>query len=71
MKRMRKRTAQKRRRAPARDVAKRPRVQRRHTLSPEEREVLELAALAMAGGAFDWLCDPREDVYSFEDGEPI
>jgi hypothetical protein len=71
MKRKRKRTTCERRGALARDVAKRPHVRRRHTPAAEEREVLELAALAMAGGAFDWLYDPREDGYSFEDGKPI
>ncbi len=30
-----------------------------------------LAALAVMGGAFDWLYDPREDGYSFDDGEPL
>ena len=34
-------------------------------------EVLDLAAIAMMGGAFDWLYDPREDGYSFDDGEPL
>ena len=34
-------------------------------------EVPDLAALAMIGGAFDWLYDPREDGYSFDDGEPL
>lgn len=31
----------------------------------------DLAAWAMLGGSFDWLNDPREDGYTFEDGEPI
>ena len=26
---------------------------------------------AMAGGAFDDLADPREDIYTLEDGEPF
>lgn len=34
-------------------------------------EDLELAAMLMTGRSFDWLYDPREDVYTFEDGEPI
>ncbi len=34
-------------------------------------EDFELAALLMAGGSFDWLYDPREDVYTLEDGEPV
>jgi hypothetical protein len=31
----------------------------------------ELMRLVMAGGSFDWLDDPREDVYSEQDGEEI
>jgi hypothetical protein len=31
----------------------------------------ELMRLVMAGGSFDWLDDPREDVYSEKDGEEI
>jgi len=31
----------------------------------------ELAHLIMAGGSFDWLDDPREDVYTDQDGEEI
>ncbi|MDZ7360324.1 MAG: hypothetical protein ONB46_06310 [candidate division KSB1 bacterium] len=31
----------------------------------------ELIHLVMAGGSFDWLDDPREDVYSEKDGEEI
>jgi hypothetical protein len=34
-------------------------------------EDLELASLLMAGGSFDWLYDPQEDVYTIEDGEPV
>lgn len=30
----------------------------------------ELARMAMAGGAFDWLKD-EPDLYTFEDGEPV
>jgi hypothetical protein len=35
---------------------------------PTEEEWLRFA---MAGGAFDSLADPREDVYTLEDGEPF
>ena len=38
---------------------------------PKHTEDLDLAALLMMGGSFDWLYDPREDVYTLEDGEPI
>lgn len=49
---------------------------------PEQREVTvviiedgvsggELRELAAAGGAFDFLSAPQEDVYSREDGEPV
>jgi len=32
----------------------------------------ELASMAaVLGGSFDWLLDPREDVYTLEDGEPL
>ena len=31
----------------------------------------ELMRLVMAGGSFDWLDDPREDVYANTDGEEI
>ena len=31
----------------------------------------EWMRMAMAGGAFDDLADPREDIYTLEDGEPI
>ncbi|MBP7961044.1 MAG: DUF2281 domain-containing protein [Caldilineaceae bacterium] len=30
-----------------------------------------LARLAVAGGSFDWLDDPAEDIYSDADGEPV
>ena len=30
-----------------------------------------LAKVAEEGGAFDFLADPREDLYSLEDGEPV
>ncbi len=29
----------------------------------------ELAVLAMASGAFDWLNDPSEDIYTTKDGK--
>jgi hypothetical protein len=35
---------------------------------PTEQEWLRMA---MAGGAFDFLADPREDIYTREDGEPF
>ena len=35
---------------------------------PTEQEWLRLL---MAGGAFDDLADPREDIYTIEDGEPF
>jgi hypothetical protein len=35
---------------------------------PTEHEWLRLL---MAGGAFDDLANPREDIYSIEDGEPF
>jgi hypothetical protein len=30
----------------------------------------ELTLLAQAGGAFDWLNDPAEDIYTVNDGKP-
>ncbi len=30
-----------------------------------------MAQLAASGGAFDFLADPAEDVYTREDGEPV
>ena len=53
------------------DVVKRQRPARGRPRCKMPPEDLELAALLMAGGSFDWLYDPREDVYTFEDGEPI
>lgn len=38
------------------------------TSEPNEEEWLRLL---VAGGAFDDLADPREDIYSLEDGEPF
>ena len=35
---------------------------------PTEQEWLRML---MAGGAFDDLADPREDIYTIEDGEPF
>lgn len=35
---------------------------------PTEQEWLRMA---MAGGAFDDLADPREDIYTIEDGQPF
>jgi hypothetical protein len=35
---------------------------------PTEQEWLRML---MAGGAFDDLADPREDIYTLEDGEPF
>jgi hypothetical protein len=32
---------------------------------------LDLLRLAMSSGAFDDLADPREDVYSPDDGKPL
>ncbi|MCE7989325.1 MAG: toxin-antitoxin system, antitoxin component, Xre family protein [Caldilinea sp. CFX5] len=38
----------------------------------DDLNAAELAKIAMAGGAFDWLNDPAEDgIYSDEDGEPV
>ncbi|MFZ4658197.1 MAG: hypothetical protein ACOYNY_14370 [Caldilineaceae bacterium] len=38
----------------------------------DDLDVAEMAKLAMAGGAFDWLNDPGEDdIYCDEDGKPI
>ena len=31
----------------------------------------EIAEAAMRSGAFDFLADPREDIYTTSDGEPI
>ena len=31
----------------------------------------DLAMAAVLGGSFDWLLDPREDVYTLDDGEPL
>lgn len=31
----------------------------------------DLQAVAARGGSFDELADPREDVYSLDDGEPV
>ncbi len=31
----------------------------------------DLAKAGVLGGSFDWLLDPREDVYTLEDGEPL
>jgi len=38
------------------------------TSEPTEEEWLRFA---MSGGAFDDLADPREDIYTLEDGEPF
>jgi hypothetical protein len=53
------------------EVVKRRRPARGRPRRKMPAEAFELAALLMAGGSFDWLYDPREDGYSFEDGEPI
>lgn len=38
----------------------------------DDSDATEMAKIAMAGGAFDWLNDPAEDgIYSDEDGEPV
>lgn len=37
----------------------------------EDPEGAELSAAAMHGGAFDFLNDPAEDIYSMSDGEPV
>lgn len=38
---------------------------------PDELPADLLARLAVAGGSFDWLDDPAEDIYSDADGEPV
>jgi hypothetical protein len=38
------------------------------TDEPTEEEWLRFV---MSGGAFDELADPREDIYTLEDGKPI
>jgi len=53
------------------DIVKRRRPARGRPRRKMPAEALEMAALLMAGRSFDWLYDPREDVYTFEDGEPI
>jgi len=40
-------------------------------LMTDDISTKELMSLVMAGGSFDWLDDPREDVYSEKDGEEI
>ncbi len=30
-----------------------------------------IARVAVAGGSFDFLADPAEDIYTLEDGEPV
>jgi hypothetical protein len=40
-------------------------------LATDDISTKELARLVMAGGSFDWLDDPREDVYTNQDGEEI
>ena len=37
----------------------------------EDTETAGIAHVAENGGAFDFLSDPQEDVYSIADGEPI
>lgn len=53
------------------DILKRRRPLRGRPRRKRKTEKLDLAALLILGGSFDWLHDPREDGYSFEDGEPI
>ena len=38
---------------------------------PEDLPAMAMAQLAQEGGAFDWLDDPAEDIYSDSDGEAI
>jgi len=40
-------------------------------LATDDISTKELAPLIMNGGSFDWLDDPREDVYTDQDGEEI
>jgi hypothetical protein len=40
-------------------------------LNGDEYPAKDLTHLAAAGGSFDWLNDPAEDIYSDEDGEPV
>lgn len=43
-----------------------------HLIVEEEDEcALSMAALAMAGGGFEFLENPQEDVYSPTDGRPL
>jgi excisionase family DNA binding protein len=53
------------------DVFKRGRPLRGRPRRKRQTEELDLAALLILGGSFDWLHDPREEGYSFEDGEPV
>ncbi len=53
------------------DIVKRRRPARGRPHRKMPAEALGMAALLMAGRSFDWLYDPREDVYTLEDGEPI
>ena len=37
----------------------------------DEYPAVLMTRLAAAGGSFDWLNDPAEDIYSDEDGEAV
>lgn len=53
------------------EIFKRRRPLRGRPRRKTRADELDLAALLVLGGSFDWLHDPREDGYSFEDGEPL
>ena len=38
---------------------------------PDDLPASHLARVAETGKSFDFLADPREDLYSLEDGEPV
>lgn len=40
-------------------------------ISTDEITTRELLQLVSDSGAFDWLADEAEDVYSMDDGEPV
>jgi len=44
---------------------------KQHQLVTDDISTRELMRLVMAGGSFGWLDDPREDVYSNQEGEEI
>ncbi len=40
-------------------------------LDADDAPAAGIGATALAGGAFGFLDDPREDIYSADDGEPV